>query len=104
MQGEVGCSGRSGLRSQGLKLAFSLEPFHVRSMLVALERKSREGGGFDRALEGLSLNLSDRQALASLGASCIDHRASSAGFHADQKAVGTRPAYFGGLVGTFHFL
>ena len=52
MQGEVGCSGRSGLRSKGLKLAFSLEPLHVRSMLVALERKSREGATLIVLLKG----------------------------------------------------
>ena len=44
----------------------------------------------------------DGQAFAAFGATGIDHGAASAGFHADQKAMGARTARFGGLVSAFH--
>jgi len=50
-------------------------------------------------VEQLGLNS---QALAAFGATCVDHRTSTAGFHANQKPVGARAADFGRLVGAFH--
>jgi hypothetical protein len=44
----------------------------------------------------------DSQALAALGATRIDHSATTAGFHANQKAVGTGATCLGGLVSAFH--
>jgi hypothetical protein len=44
----------------------------------------------------------DSQALAALGAACIDHSAAATCFHANQKAVGTGATCFGWLVGAFH--
>jgi hypothetical protein len=44
----------------------------------------------------------DGQALAALGAACIDHGAAAACFHANQKAVGTGASCLGWLVGAFH--
>ena len=44
----------------------------------------------------------DSQALAALGATRIDHSATTAGFHANQKAVGTGATCLGWLVGAFH--
>jgi hypothetical protein len=45
----------------------------------------------------------DSQALATLGAACIDDSAATACFHANQKTVGTGAAGLGGLVCAFHF-
>ena len=44
----------------------------------------------------------DSQALAALGAACIDHSAAATCFHANQKTVGTGAACLGWLVGAFH--
>jgi len=44
----------------------------------------------------------DGQALAALGAACIDHSAAATCFHANQKAVGTGATCLGWLVGAFH--
>ena len=44
----------------------------------------------------------DGQTLAALGATCVDHSAATAGFHANQKTVGTGAANFGRLVSAFH--
>jgi hypothetical protein len=44
----------------------------------------------------------DSQALAALGAACIDHSAAATCFHANQKAVGTGATCLGWLVGAFH--
>ncbi len=45
----------------------------------------------------------DSQALAAFGAACVDDSATAAGFHANQKTVGTGTAGLGGLVCAFHF-
>jgi hypothetical protein len=44
----------------------------------------------------------DGQALAALGAACVDDSAATTGFHTHQKAMGTGAARFGGLVSAFH--
>ena len=44
----------------------------------------------------------DGQALAALGAACVDHGAAAAGLHADEETVGARAADFGRLVSAFH--
>jgi hypothetical protein len=44
----------------------------------------------------------DSQALAALGAACVDNSAAAAGLHANQETVGTGAADFGRLVSTFH--
>ena len=44
----------------------------------------------------------DSQAFAAFGAACVDDGTTASGFHADQKAVGTRAACFRGLVSAFH--
>jgi len=44
----------------------------------------------------------DSQALAALGAACIDHGAAATGLHANQKTMGACTADFGGLVSAFH--
>ena len=44
----------------------------------------------------------DSQALAAFGAACVDHSAATAGFHANQEAVGAGATNFGGLVSAFH--
>ena len=44
----------------------------------------------------------DGQALAALGAACVDDSAAATGLHAHQKAMGTGAARLGGLVSTFH--
>eukprot|EP01041_Mallomonas_annulata_P016602 gene16602-34583_t len=46
----------------------------------------------------------DSQALAALGAACVDHGAATTGFHADQKTMGASTADFGGLCGYPHRL
>ena len=56
------------------------------------------------ALFSPEAQASDGQALAALGAACVDHGAAAAGLHADQEAVGAGAANFGGLVGAFHDL
>jgi hypothetical protein len=45
---------------------------------------------------------SDGQALAALGAACVDDSAAAAGLHADEETVGAGAADFGCLVGAFH--
>ena len=45
---------------------------------------------------------SDSQAFTAFGATGVDDGAATTGFHADQKAVGTRTACFRGLVSAFH--
>src|SRR5437763_7749090 len=50
----------------------------------------------------LQSGRSGGQALAALGAARVDDGAAATGLHADQEAVGTRAAHFGGLVGAFH--
>ena len=45
----------------------------------------------------------DSQALAAFGATGVDDSATAAGFHANQKAVGTGTAGLGRLVCAFHF-
>jgi hypothetical protein len=47
------------------------------------------------------LNL-DSQALAALGAACVDHSTATAGLHANEKAVGAGAFDLGGLVSAFH--
>jgi hypothetical protein len=47
---------------------------------------------------------SDGQALAALGAACVDDGAAASGLHANEEAVGARAPHFGGLVGAFHVL
>ena len=49
-----------------------------------------------------SSRRSDRQALASFGTAGIDHGATTACFHANQKTVGSRTSSFRRLVGAFH--
>ena len=44
----------------------------------------------------------DSQTLAALGTARVDHSAATTGFHANQKAMGTGTAGFGGLVGALH--
>ena len=44
----------------------------------------------------------DSQTLAALGTARVDHSAATSGFHANQKAMGTGSAGFGGLVGALH--
>ncbi len=44
----------------------------------------------------------DSQALAALGAACIDHSAAATCLHANQKAVCTGATCLGWLVGAFH--
>jgi len=53
----------------------------------------------DRRLDAWRL---DSQAFTALGATCVDHRAATAGFHANQEAVGAGAADFRGLVSAFH--
>ena len=43
-----------------------------------------------------------RQCGTALGSARTDHGAARAGFHARTKTVGTRAAYFGRLISTFH--
>src|SRR3954466_12048613 len=50
----------------------------------------------------LQSGRSGGQALAALGAARVDDGTAATGLHADQEAVGTRAAHFGGLVGAFH--
>ena len=57
---------------------------------------STTGNGADGALDG--------EALAALGAACVDHGAAAAGLHADQEPMGAGAANFGGLVSAFHDL
>ena len=42
------------------------------------------------------------QTLAAFGTACIDHCTATAGFHANQKTVGTGAANFRRLVSAFH--
>ena len=44
----------------------------------------------------------DGQALAAFGATRIDDRAATTGFHTNKKAVGAGTTDFGGLVSAFH--
>jgi hypothetical protein len=44
----------------------------------------------------------DGQALAALGAACVDHGTATLGLHAHQETVGTGAAGLGRLVSTFH--
>ena len=46
----------------------------------------------------------DRQALATFGATCVDHSAATFGFHANEETVGTSAAGFGRLISAFHEL
>jgi hypothetical protein len=49
-------------------------------------------------------NRLNSQAFAAFGATCIDNGASSAGFHAHQKAMGASATCFRGLVCAFHVM
>src|SRR3989344_4102450 len=42
------------------------------------------------------------QALAALGAACVDNGTAAASLHADEETVGARAARLGGLISTFH--
>jgi hypothetical protein len=46
---------------------------------------------------------SDRQTLASLGTTSVDHSAAATGFHANQETVSASTVNLGGLVSAFHF-
>ena len=56
------------------------------------------------ALSGrcLGRRRSDGQALAALGAACVDDSAAATGFHANQESVGACTADFRRLVSAFH--
>ena len=45
---------------------------------------------------------SDSQALAALGAACVQHGTATAGLHADTETVGALATGNGRLIGTFH--
>jgi hypothetical protein len=49
-------------------------------------------------------NSLNSQAFAALGSTCIDNSASSACFHAHQKAMGASASGFRGLVCAFHLI
>jgi hypothetical protein len=51
---------------------------------------------------GIKASELDSQTLATLGAARIDHSATTAGLHANQKTVGTGATCLGWLVGAFH--
>jgi hypothetical protein len=57
-----------------------------------------------RSVLGPAVAGSDGQALAALGAACVDDGAAASGLHANEEAVGARAPHFGGLVGAFHVL
>src|SRR5437899_1365831 len=55
-----------------------------------------------QATSAASCRSLDRQALAALGAACVDDGAATARLHAHEEAVRAGAADFGGLVGAFH--
>jgi hypothetical protein len=80
MQGEVRGFSDQCARQNGLELGSRLQPLHT----------------------GAKRSNLDGQTLAAFGTARIDHSAATAGFHANQKAMGTRAADFGGLICAFH--
>ena len=95
MQGEVRRARKGAARHHSLELSSRFQPLHVfrASALRVLAANPVQPPG--------TVKL-DSQPLAALGAARVDDGAATAGFHADQKAVGPRAADFGRLVGAFH--
>ena len=88
MQHEMRGPGDGAACHRCLELCPGLEPLHGVGRRRLRWRKRRGGSG--------------GQALAALGAASVDDGTASTGLHANQEAVGTRAAHFGGLVGAFH--
>ena len=74
-----------------------------RSDAARLPFPQRHGCRTQRAL-GLTAYLPalDGEALAALGAACVDDFAATSGLHANAEAMGALAARHGRLVGTFH--
>ena len=88
MQGEVCRRSHSITRQNGLELTPRFQPLHG---------KANEADLLGARLLGL-----DCQPLAALGTPGIDHCTTATGFHANQEAMGTGTANFGGLISAFH--
>lgn len=75
-------------------------PLEIHRALEATDHQLPDGCGAEGA--ALSDKTLDGQALAALGAACVDNGTAAAGLHADEETVGARAARLGGLVSTFH--
>jgi hypothetical protein len=98
MQRKMGCFGNSRPTKRCLKLRTCLKSPHDNA--VGELQVSRHQKPISPGLQG-PLKL-DSQALAAFGATRVDHCATTTGFHANQKTMGTGAADFGGLVSAFH--
>ena len=95
MQDEMRRARNGAARHHSLELRSRFQPLHV--FMASVLRLPAAG-----PIQPLWTVRLDSQPLAAFGAPRVDHGATSAGFHADQKTVSARAADFGGLVGTFH--
>jgi hypothetical protein len=55
-----------------------------------------------KGVAAVTRQLLDSEAFTAFGAAGVDNGAATTGFHADQKAMGTGAANFGGLISAFH--
>ncbi len=100
MQCKVCGPGKGLARQNCLKLRPCFQSLHVeahQNRKLLRQSECPKNWPIKTACEGL-----DSQALAAFGTARIDHSATTAGLHADQKAVGTGAADFGRLVCAFH--
>jgi hypothetical protein len=66
------------------------------------EAPSKNAGADGTTGNGADAVPSDGEALATLGAACVDDGTATASLHTDQKTVGTGAAGFGCLISAFH--
>jgi len=88
VQSKMGSPRDNTLSHDGIEICTKCQFVHV-AMQVALKP---------------IFNRLNSQAFAAFGATCIDNGASSAGFHAHQKAMGASATCFRGLVCAFHVM
>jgi hypothetical protein len=100
MQCKVRRSGKGFARQNCLELGPGFQSLHVRAHRRNFLRQIQRPKKWPNRLAWESL---DSQAFAALGTARIDHSTATAGLHANQKAVGTGAADFGGLVCAFHW-
>ena len=99
------CNGAACQNS--LKLRSAFEPVHKNLWLIRVPRSTgkkvqTEIGWPIYPVVNLNTQFLDSEPLAAFSPAGSNYGASTACFHAGQKAVRTCALYFGGLVGAFH--
>src|SRR6476619_5356967 len=97
------CSAKWAVRATVAPASTAWNCARVLSRCMEADRKAPSGcdGDCDRTANGAGVPL-DGEALAALGAACVDDGTAATGLHADEEAVGTGAADFGCLVSAFH--